>query len=110
MQFYFFKKFNKDLVQHLLFIFQSFFNIDMIAFVNTINIPTNPAYITITRNENPISTGNSIAVKIDAKIIKQRGTPKIYQYNNAFVFFALDIFIPSCFYFLFCLSINSSLL
>jgi len=40
--------------------FPYFFN----AAVNRINMPTMPAYITITKKENPISTGKPISVKI----------------------------------------------
>jgi len=44
--------------------FPYFFNAAIVAFVNRINMPTMPAYITITKKENPISTGKPISVKI----------------------------------------------
>jgi len=54
------------------------------------NIPTIPVYITINKNEKLIIIGKSIMNKIKANKIKQAGTPKIYQYNNAFIFLGLS--------------------
>jgi hypothetical protein len=60
--------------------------LDIIALVKIIIILTNPAYITINKNENPKSIGNCTSFKIIAKTSNDKGTPKIYQYINVFVF------------------------
>lgn len=59
------------------------------------NMPTIPVYNIIIKNENPIRIGKSTMNKIKAKKIKQAGTPKIYQYNNAFIFVGLSPYIFS---------------
>ena len=61
----------------------------------TTNRPAIPVYNIITKNENPIRTGKSIMYKTKAKKIKQAGTPRIYQYNNAFIFVGLSPYIFS---------------
>ena len=53
-------------------------------------MPTIPVYSITNKNEIPIRIGKSIMNKIKAKRIKQVGTPKIYQYNNAFIFLGLS--------------------
>ena len=63
--------------------------VDIIAFVTITSILTTPAYINIAKNENPISMGKFTTVRTTAEITKQTGTPKIYQYNNALVFFSI---------------------
>lgn len=58
-------------------------------------MPTIPVYSSINKNETPIRIGKSIMNRINAKKIKQVGTPKIYQYNNAFIFLGLSPYIFS---------------